>query len=228
MPENLPLGIPKTIAWIASWSAFTLLLMTIYRLLTFSLLKIDLGNFSMNEAVWLGFRFDLRYVASIALLIFAISFVAPLHPFKHRKGKRLALVMYTVLMGVLLVLYAGDFLLQLAVEKRLSAAALDLAFKQPEKIRSTPWVIMLLMAGVGTWLAYVVARALHKVQDKSKSVGTTTLRLFWQGLTMLVLIVCIYGSLDNTALQVKNTHAAANAAARDFVINPIESILFTP
>lgn len=197
-------------------------------MLTLSLLKIDLGSFSINEAVWLGFRFDLRYVAGMALLLFAVSFIPSLHPFKHRRGKRLALFVYTLLMGVLLVLYASDFLLQLAYDKRLSAQSLGQASQHLDEIRSSPWVILALLAAVGTWVVYVVARALHRLQDKSKSVGTYVLRLFWQGLTFTALAFCIHGSLGAVSLQVRNTHAANNEAAKAFVINPIESLLFTP
>ncbi|HSR38045.1 MAG TPA: hypothetical protein VLL95_03970 [Phnomibacter sp.] len=222
------MGIPKTIVWIASLSFVTLLLMTVYRMLTLSLLKIDLGSFSLNEAAWLGFRFDLRYVACIALVLFALSFIPSLHPFKHRKGKRLLTIIYSVFIGILLILYAGDFLVQLAFEKRLSVQTIQWSQEQPEKIRSTPWVILVLFAGVGTWLSYVVARALHRLQEKSKSVGTSVLRMFWQGLTLAGLTVCIYGSLDNASLRVKNTHAANDAVVGSFVINPVESLLFNP
>jgi hypothetical protein len=228
LPENQPLGIPKTIVWIASLSFVTLLLMTVYRMLTLSLLKIDLGSFSLNEAAWLGFRFDLRYVACIALVLFVLSFIPSLHPFKHRKGKRLLTIIYTVFMGIFLILYAGDFLVQLAFQKRLSDETIQWSRDQPEKISSTPWVILVLFAGVGTWLAYVIARALHRLQEKSKSVGTAVLRLFWQGLMLAGLLVCIYGSLDSASLRVKNTHAAADAVVSSFVINPIESLLFNP
>jgi hypothetical protein len=228
LPENQLVGIPKTIAWIASLSFVTLLMMTLYRMLTLSLLKIDLGSFSLNEAVWLGFRFDLRYVASVALLLFLLSFVPSLHPFKHRKGKRLLTIVYTIFIGLFLLLYAGDFLTQLVFGKRLSAQTIAWFQEQPEQIKSTPWVIVVLLMGVGTWLAYMLARALHRLQDKSKSTGTSVLRMFWQGLTLIMLGVCIYGSLDNAALRVKNTHAASQATATDFVINPIESLLFNP
>lgn len=197
-------------------------------MLTLSLLKIDLGNFPMNEAAWLGFRFDLRYVACIALLLFAVSFIPALHPFKHRKGKRLALSVYTFLMALLLVLYACDFLSQLVFEQRLTGQSFELATQQPDKIRSSPWVILALMAGVGTWLVYAVARGFHHMQDKSKSTGNTVLRMFWQGLTLVTLAVSIYGSFDSNSLQVKNTCAASNAAAKAFVINPGESVLFNP
>jgi hypothetical protein len=197
-------------------------------MLTLSLLKIDIGNFSLNEAAWLGFRFDLRYVACIALVLFVLSFIPALHPFKHRKGKRLLTLIYTIFIGAILVLYAGDFLVQLAFEKRLSVQTWQLSQKQPEKILSTPWVIMVLFVGVGTWLSYLVARALHRLQEKSKSAGTSMLRMFWQAMTLAGLLVCIYGSLDNASLQVKNTHAGNDAVVSSFVINPIESLLFRP
>jgi hypothetical protein len=219
------LGIPKTIWWIGLFSTCLLAAMTCYRLLNHSLLHIEPAALSLGEAIWIGFRFDCRYVSVFALLVLLISFLPGLHPFRQHNGKALALALATAFSGLLLVLYAADFVLQLAFEQRLQAESLQQAFEHPAEVRGTPWVIMVLIAGVGTWFLRLVAKGIHRLLARQKAVGPPALRIFWQVLTLLVLLAWIHGSFSSTPLTAKNTMAGQDPVAASFVINPFESLL---
>jgi hypothetical protein len=223
-----PLGIPKTILWIGLFSCCLLAGMTSYRLLSHSLLHIEPAALSLGEAAWIGFRFDCRYVSLFALTVLLLSFLPGLHPFRSHRGKAVALALATVFTGILLALYATDFILQLAFEQRLHAASLEKALANPDEVKGTPWVILVLIAGVSTWLMRMVAKGIHRLLAKQKAAGLPALRVFWQVLTILVLLAWIHGSFSSVPLTIQQTQAGRDPVSAAFVSNPFESLLRGP
>jgi hypothetical protein len=81
--------IPKTILWVANLFAIFLLIFTGFRLATF--LAFRPGGFSFSDAIpsfWMGFRYDLRWIAVILLPIVLLSSQPRFSPFYSIKNKK--------------------------------------------------------------------------------------------------------------------------------------------
>ena len=61
---------PKTLRWIGMTSLLLLLLMTLARLAVYYRFRLPVtGSDSIGPALWLGFRFDFRLLASLGLFV---------------------------------------------------------------------------------------------------------------------------------------------------------------
>ena len=81
--------IPKTILWVANLFAIFLLIFTGFRLATFLAFRPD--GFGFSDAIpsfWMGFRYDLRWIAVILLPVVLLSSQPRFSPFFSIKNKK--------------------------------------------------------------------------------------------------------------------------------------------
>ncbi len=81
------LKIPVYLQWILLTGGIFLVIMTLLR---FCLL-VTAANFhgfeGMLPSFVLGFRYDLRMVSIVCLLVFICGLIKPIHPFRSQRGK---------------------------------------------------------------------------------------------------------------------------------------------
>jgi hypothetical protein len=225
------LRIPKSVFWILLNSILFLAIMMAYRVITQSVFTKDIGDVPIAKIWWMGFRFDFRYVGMVALLVLLLGFLPGMHLFKSQTGKRVGIILFTVFAGVMFLLYGLDFAHQITFSTRVDAAIFSDLLQHTSKAStlyaSAPWVIILLLAGVGTWLMYLIIRFLHHTIGQTKASDNKTMRLFWQVSVILLLLMSLYGRVGTDALSYKIAMALGNEAAANVTINAFESIRHT-
>lgn len=202
--------------------------MTGYRMITQSLLAHNTGQVSMAKILWMGFRFDARYVAFVSLVTLLLGFFPGLHLFRSRAGKRFGITLYTVFAAILLLVYGFDFASQITFNTRIDGALitelLSNSGRAPKLFANTPWIIILLLTGVGTWLLYMLIRFLHKLVSNTKSTDNKAMRIFWQVLVTLGFAIIIYGSIGGPSLSYKTALLLENKNAAKMAINAFEAL----
>ena len=223
------LKIPKSVAWILTTMLVMLLLMTGYRLFVYALFASETAPATVGQLLWLGFKFDLRYVSLFSLPVLLAGFSAPLHLFKSSAGKKFGLIVFTVFSTLLLLLYGVDVANLIAYNEHASGATFNELIRQQaaDKKLTTdaPWVIILLLAGVGAWLMYLLHRLLHHMIGVRKGSDNKTMRLFWQGLTTLICVAALYGNIGTKPLQYQDARQWKNEQAATVALNVFECIV---
>ncbi|MCU0333499.1 MAG: hypothetical protein MUF62_00460 [Chitinophagaceae bacterium] len=223
------LKMPKTVAWILSVSALLLLLMSLYRLLLCMLFTPDTAPVPLWQVLVLGLRYDARWVAAISAPLLLLGLLPGLHLYKRSTGKWLALIAYTVFAGFMMALYGLDFAHLISFNERVdgqvwahftSDSEQSIGFRQ-----NAPWMIIVLLAGVGTWLLYFIIHWLHRRIGKPRSSDDKAMRLFWQVLTLVLLLFALYGRPATSPLSGAAAAALPSADARKAALNPFETLL---
>jgi hypothetical protein len=224
----LSLKIPKSILWSALAGALLLLLMMAYRLITQPIFSPDLEPVSLGRVLWLGFRYDLRYVSALVLAVVVMGLIPDFHVYRSHLGRNIALVLFTLFAGLLFFLYGADLAYQISFNQRLSLGIFEEWRRNtPAAIayrNNSPWIIIFLVMGVATWLVYLFIRYSHRWIGKWKHADDRMLRIFWQVLVVVVLSFCIYGRPGSEALSIRNAKALHNEAATNAALNPFESV----
>jgi len=225
------LRIPKSVYWVLLISIFFLAIMMAYRIITQSIFTKDIGNVHAAKIWWMGFRFDFRYVAVVALLVFLTGFLPGLHLFKSPTGKRIGIILFTVFAAIMFLVFGLDFAHQITFSSRVDAAIFTDLIKHSSRAStlyaSAPWVIILLLAGVGTWLMYLIIRFVHHIIGKTKASDNKAMRIFWQASVILLLVFALYGRVGSDPLSYKIAVALGSEAAANVAINAFEAIRHT-
>ncbi len=222
-------NLPKTFQWLAFLGLFFLTILILYRLSSYFLLQVNLEGTSFLKPFITGLRFDLRWVAIILLPAIFVSLLPGFHFFRTRVGKHSSLYVFTIISPILLLGIGYDFLTQMVFEKRLGRETLNWIFAGQHELKiiynETPWLVVLILAGVGTWLAYRFASLTHRALRKGRTSQTNKRqRLFWKIAAVLLLAFLIYGSLNPRPLNMAELSRLSNDAARTWALNPFQSL----
>ncbi len=163
----------------------------------------DGWSFSQKAIVFFhGVLNDSGIVGAVAIVLTIVSLIPGLHPYKRRKGKRTALVIFLVLGFVLLVSNMVDLYFLKDFERR--PTGLDWAnifYEKNDGIqfqKNFPFLgasIVIIVVLVTWWL---ILRWLHGVLGAFARADEKKLRQIWQGITVIVagifLLVAILNS----------------------------------
>lgn len=220
------LKMPKSIAWILATMLVMLLLMMAYRLFVLALFAPEPAPASVGQLLWLGFKYDLRYVSLFTLPVLLASFSGSLHLFKSSAGKKFGIIVFTIFSSLLLLLYGIDVANLIAYNEHASGETFHELIRQQaadkKLMTDAPWVIIILLAGVGAWLLYLLHRLLHHAIGVKKSSDNKTMRLFWQGLTLLICVAALYGNIGTKPLQYNDAKQWKNEQAATAALNVFE------
>lgn len=223
------LKMPKSIAWILATMLVMLLLMMAYRLFVYALFAPETAPAGVGQLLWMGFKFDLRYVSLFTLPVLLVSFNGSLHMFKSSAGKNFGMIVFTVFSSLVLLLYGIDMANLIAYNEHASGQTLNELIRQQaadkKLLTDAPWVIILLLIGVGAWLLYLLHRLLHHVIGVKKGSDNKTMRLFWQGLTTLICVAALYGNIGTKPLQYNDAKQWKNDQAATVALNVFECML---
>jgi hypothetical protein len=223
------LKMPKTVAWILSVSALLLLLMSLYRLLLCLVFTPNTSPVPLWQVMVLGMRYDARWVAAISAPLLLLGLLPGLHLYKRNSGKWLALIAYAVFASCMMVLYGIDFAYLISFNERVDGrvwahftgdSEQSIGFRQ-----NAPWVVIVLLAAVGTWLVYFIIRWLYRRIGEWRSSDDKAIRLFWQVFAISLLLFALYGRPATSPLSSAAAAALPSVDARKAVLNPFETLL---
>ncbi|HMJ45980.1 MAG TPA: hypothetical protein VK498_01535, partial [Ferruginibacter sp.] len=100
--------VPADIRWIFSVGMIFLITMAVWRGIFFISYNPPGKAFS-GSAFFMGLRFDLKFAAIISVIIFLLSRISFINPFKNNSSKKFWNFFLPFLYMLLLVFYAADY-----------------------------------------------------------------------------------------------------------------------
>jgi len=223
---------PKTVRWVLIIALMFLLAMSLYRLGLHLFLKPKGGEGSqLVRAIWAGFRYDLRYVSFITILVILFGLIPGLHPFKRSLGKKVSLILYSAFAAGMLLFYAADIIYIVSFGERLNGSLVyNLRHNtQVAKLfwHNTPWVTVVIAIAVLVWLFWLLASLIHRSIQKKVKASHGGLRIYWQAMVFLVCLAGLHGHLGAKPLSISITCESKDPYILFLAVNPPQAFFET-
>lgn len=224
------LPVPRLIRWIISLSVVFLVVMTVMRVGTYFAFvgqRVPLSD--AWPAFGLGFRFDARIVASAMLPLLVLGSLPWLNVFSPTGGRRFWLTLLGLFSGLLLVLYACDFLHYQYLHQRLNASVLgflkDAHISSGMAWQSYPVVrialgILVILAALMWAFVQLHRRAVATAAPSGKSA-----RVVWFVGALLCVVVGVFGRVGQYPLRWSDAFNLRNDLLANLALNPVQSLL---
>lgn len=207
-----------------------LFLMTVLRVVSFSWFVSGLWDLkSFLPVFWLGFRYDVRVVGILVLLLMLIGSLPVLHPFKTTAGKRIWLFLSKTFALLLVIFYTFDFFHYRYLSQRLNASAL--AFLEDATISATMvWqtypVIKILFGMILTIIVlfWLINRIYKFSATKSHSTPKTA-RVSAFVVLFLICGLAIFGRAGQYPLRWSDAFNLGSDFRANLALNPFQSFL---
>src|SRR5215212_9438260 len=122
----LQLRLPKTLLWVFNLLVIFFLMFTAYRLITMLAFKPEGEQWTdLLPSLFLGFRFDLRWISIILLPIVISSLIPAFSPFHSQRNRKIWTWYLAIMTFVLVFFFAADFGAFSYNGTRLGASALN-------------------------------------------------------------------------------------------------------
>jgi hypothetical protein len=223
---------PKTVRWVLTIALMFLLAMSLYRLgLHFFYKPKGIEGKQLMLALWSGFRYDLRYVSFVTILVMLFGLLPDLHPFKRSLGKKIALILYSAFAAGMLLLYAADIIYIISFDERLNGS-LVYNLKHNTQVaklfwHNTPWVTVAIAIAVIVWLFWLLASVIHRTIQKKVKASHSGSRIYWQAMVFAVCLAGLHGHLGRKPLSVEITRQSKDSYVLFLAVNPPQAFLET-
>lgn len=216
--------------WILKISGVFILLMTIYRLFFFYVYRTPEVPLS-GTSLWMGFRFDLRVVAVLALSLFILSSIPFLNPFQTKSARKFWIPLLTIVFMVFLIAYVSDFYHYDYLNHRLSASVLifleDAMISAQMMWETYPVIPVLIGLIVLLFLWVKLMRYWLTPKNLSYAVTPKKTRIIISVLYVLVCGMFIFGKLGQYPLRWSDAYAIGNEFKANVTLNPFQSFFST-
>ncbi|MBP7142493.1 MAG: sulfatase-like hydrolase/transferase [Opitutaceae bacterium] len=221
---------PRLIRWILLVSLFLLGAMSLLRALIFWTFASDeIRLVHAWDTFLLGFRFDVRVVAALALTVMTLGLWRRLSPFLSRVAAGGWVGFWTIALALLSLFYIADFLHFRYLNQRLNASVLgfleDAGISFGMAWQSYPLLRiaalgMAVTAG-GGWLAWCALRWTTKQAEPSGRLQ----RVAWFTGFTIVGLLSLYGRAGQYPLRWSDAFNLRNDFSANLALNPVQSFL---
>lgn len=230
------LKIPRYIVWITQTGIIFLLLMSFLRWLLVIVFKNSSTNLiSLQEAYFLGFRFDVRIISIVILILYLIGSIPMLHPINKKWGRRVAMAIWIIFIVIFSIFYAVDFGNYAYLQQRVNASVLN--FLQDAKISfGMMWqsyhlgwnsLAVILTIALLIW----IVKLSYNFTLSQKNVSTIKSKFFWSIIFILLLAYGIVGRVvvkgGQFPLRWSDAYTLGSDYAANVALNPFQSFFST-
>ena len=231
---QIKLKITNQLIWNLILGFSFLIIMSLSRIATGIVFKAPTSETGSNmEAFFLGFRYDLRYVAIIMMVVFILGLFKKTNPFSSIQGKKWVLGIWLFFSFNLFILYATDFVHFAYLHQRLNASILtyleNLGISTQMMWQSYPIVkisigFLLSMFAFYKFIQFTYNKVAQKVTT-TKSNPLTHILFF------LLFAYCIVGNIVYTGgqypLRWSNAYTLGSDYKANLALNPFQSFFST-
>lgn len=221
--------IPKYIRWIALTGFIFLVLMSLLRLALMLSFKTPVHQTVPYFDIYLlGFRYDLRDVCIISLVVFIAGSIPFLHPFGKKLGKQISFILWVIFCIGIVIFYTADFANYAYLSQRLNISILNylddakISIKMIWETYHVIWVLIILIVCISLLIALV--RASYNYILSVRSVTTKASRIVWSIVFTLLLAWGTFGSGNQYPLRWSNAFGLGNDYAANLSLNPFQSL----
>ncbi len=220
---------PRPLRWVTELMLFFLMVLTLYRLLFYTVYLPEGRPFS-GSVFLLGLRYDLRAVAVLGMLVLLLLLMPRCHPIRNPGARPywtvgLGLIFVTVLLFLGADFYHFDYLRQ-----RLNAAALHLLADAGISLRmvwQTYPVLRLSLLLLVAWMGYqgLMSYRLRRIAAAEAPPG----RRFWPYYLgfILLLALCLFGRVGQYPLRWSDAFTLTDEFKSQAALNPFQSFVST-
>lgn len=219
--------VPKNIQWIFASGLLFLFLMTLLRVAFFEVFSPPSGNqpIPYAKALFLGLRYDARIVAVAGLILFLLGFL--FKPFRSPAGRRIALVLWFVLILVAGLFYAIDFANYAYLNERLNAGLLnyvsDARTSAAMMWQTYPVIKILLAITFALWVLMWAIKAIYRKISRKEGTVAKRPAVILSLSFFLLLAFLIFGRIGQYPLRWSDAFILGNDYASNAALNPFQS-----
>ncbi|MBI5690141.1 MAG: LTA synthase family protein [Verrucomicrobia bacterium] len=218
----------RLVRWVLALALLFLAVMTLLRLATYLCFNYEgVGAAGAWPAFVLGLRFDVRVVASALLALLVLGSLRPLDPFGGRAARRLWLGLLALCSGVLVLLYATDFLHFRYLNQRLSATVLgflgDARISAGMVWQSYPVLRILAAMAVGIGGLVAACHWLHRRVAATEPAASRKVRAAWFAAAVVACVLGIWGRVAQFPLRWSDAFNLRSDALAHLALNPFQS-----
>lgn len=224
--------VPITIQWIFVLWLIYVIVFTVFRVITFFLFRPYNMPFSaLLPSFWMGFRFDVKWIAIILLPIAVLSLFPKLSPFFSERNKRIWSYYLAATALIVLFFFGADFGNFSYNHTRINASALNFA-EDPITSAKMLWqsypMVWFVLALVFT--VFIMARLFKKTHlrtTRRNSNITATYTRKWHMAAIIFLAWCVYGIFSLTPLKWKDAFVLNDNFKSYLALNPLQNFFST-
>lgn len=223
------LKMPAALRWMWVLCLLLLLTMTGYRMFLLSIFSIS--STPKISILFSGLLYDAGVAAFAGLVFMAFSFFRPLHPYRSKKGMLFSFGYFSLVLFLILLIYALDLVSIKTFGQRLSGTKIkSLITGNPRKgafIGNFPilaFVVGLILSG---WIWWWLLNKLHIGLGMLDRAINKSERFFWYGLTIAILITSTFFSKKQMLnFEFPSDLSIGRSMISALKVNPIFSLFF--
>jgi phosphoglycerol transferase MdoB-like AlkP superfamily enzyme len=226
------LRLPKTLLWVFNLLVIFTVIFTVYRFLTLMAFKPEGEHWAdLFPSLFLGLRFDLRWISIILLPIIIASLIPEFSPFFSNRNRKIWTWYLAAVTFVIIFFFAADFGAISYNRTRLGASALnfveDPAISAKMLWQSYPIVWMLLGLILAVILLRMMFRKLHgNVMVRTDGKGIRYKR-GWFLAAILFFGFLVYGNVGMQPLKWSSALRFNNSFRSFLALNPLQNFFYT-
>lgn len=219
--------VPPRLRFLLAIFSINLLIFLIFRisfLLYFKPEAQPLFSKNILKAFFIGIKFDARLSAWISLPFFLLSWLPFFSIAKSKSGKKIWVLYFSILIGIIVFLYSVDFGVYSYVQSRLNATLinelenLDISVKMV--LQSYPVIIVIPLIIIGSFLYSKLLRKIISIFEKN-FVPNKIVSVFSHLFLIIFLIIVIYGRLSQFPLRWSDAFFTTDNFISGLALNPV-------
>lgn len=182
-------------------------------------------NAEIQQAFWLGIRFDIKLATLVIFPIAILLFIINQRFFKHRVYKKIGVIYFTIMYLVITFFYLFDFGYYEYLSIRLDAASLrflsNLKISSQVLFESYPVFKGLFGLLILGFIIYKFNSFLYKKFNRKTTPITKKRKAFFIVIPFFLLAFGIYNSITHYPLRWSQAFFSKNQSINQFALNPI-------
>lgn len=219
--------IPPHIGFFLSIFSVNLLIFVIFRiafLLYFKPENQHLFSKAILKSLYIGLKFDARLSALLILPFLILSWLPRVNPAKSKFGRKLWILYFTVLIGIIVFLYCVDFGVYSYVRSRLNATLLnelenlDISIKMV--LQTYPVIIVIPMIIIGSFFYSKLLSKIMYIFERG-FIRNKLIPAFLYPFSIVFLMIVLYGRLSQFPLRWSDAFFTTDNFVSSLALNPI-------
>jgi phosphoglycerol transferase MdoB-like AlkP superfamily enzyme len=228
----IKLRIPKTLLWVFNLLVIFLLIFSLYRLITVLAFKPQREEWEgLLSPLFLGLRYDLRWISIILSPIVIASLFPQLSPFYSARNRKMWTLYLAVITFIVIFFFAADFGAITYNRTHVGASALNFMEDPGISIRmlwqSYPlvWMVLGLILLV-IMLRWMFGKVHIYVVQRTDGKGIPYQRN-WVFASLVFFGFLVYGNVGSTPLKWRTAFEFNNSFKSFLALNPLQNFFYT-
>jgi phosphoglycerol transferase MdoB-like AlkP superfamily enzyme len=228
----IKLRIPKTLLWVFNLLVIFLLIFSLYRLITVLAFKPQGEEWEgLLSPLFLGLRYDLRWISIILSPIVIASLVPQLSPFHSARNRKMWTLYLAVMTFIIIFFFAADFGAITYNGTHVGASALNfmedpgISIKMLWQSYPLVWMVfgLILLVVMLRWMfGKVHIYVVHRTDGKGIPYQRN-----WVFASLIFFGFLVYGNVGSTPLKWRTAFEFNNSFKSFLALNPLQNFFYT-